>query len=74
MESVKQQNSGTLLQTLILFSFSFSSFCLFCCSVNVNVSGPRGMCLDSLENCLYVCDGYNNVVRRVTLEGRNIEN
>eukprot|EP00026_Physarum_polycephalum_P008925 Phypoly_transcript_09032.p1 GENE.Phypoly_transcript_09032~~Phypoly_transcript_09032.p1 ORF type:complete len:460 (-),score=68.95 Phypoly_transcript_09032:16-1395(-) len=36
---------------------------------NAKFAGPRGICLNPRDDCLYVCDGYNNIVRKVTLQG-----
>ena len=30
---------------------------------------PHGICINQRDGCLYVCDGGNNAIRRVSMQG-----
>jgi DNA-binding beta-propeller fold protein YncE len=37
--------------------------------INVKFDGPYGVCLNPDNNCLYICDHFNNSIRKMTLDG-----
>ena len=39
---------------------------------NSRFNFPRGMCINSRDQCLYVCDTGNRSIRRVTMQGTHI--
>jgi DNA-binding beta-propeller fold protein YncE len=38
--------------------------------LQARMNGPRGVCFNPIDRCLYVCDSHNHSVRKVTPEGK----